>query len=423
MADRSIDYLIIGGGVAGYSCARALREAGADGAIVLVTRDPDPPYDRTAVSKGYLQGSTAREETLLAPPEWWDENGVELLTRTSAIGLDVGERTVKLSNKSTVGFGRLLLATGANIRRLRVDGADLDGIHYVRALGNADAIRRDVEGAERVVMVGGSYIATEVAASLTALGKQCALVMQEGVTLERAVGARAGRFFQDVLERNGVEVHGDDEVERFEGEDGRVTAVVTRAGLRVPADAVVVGAGVIPDVMLAQRAGLEIGERGGVRTDAALRTSAEGVFAAGDMAEYQSPVHGGDHVRIEHWDVAEQQGATAARSMLGEDGAHDVVPYFFSDLADWSSMEFVGAPRAWDEEIVRGSIEDGAFSVWYLDGGRLVGALSVGRGDDLETARSLIGSGEDIGGRRDVLADAEAPLEDLRAGGRGPASG
>jgi 3-phenylpropionate/trans-cinnamate dioxygenase ferredoxin reductase subunit len=410
MADRTIDYLIIGGGVAGYSCARTLREAGADGTIALVTRDPDPPYDRTAVSKGYLQGGTQREETMLAPPEWWDEQGVELLTRTSALALDLDARTVKLSNKTTVGFGKLLLATGANIRRLRVDGSDLEGIHYVRALGNADTIRRDVEGAERVVMVGGSYIATEVAASLTALGKQCALVMQEGVTLERAVGPQAGRFFQDVLEQHGVEVHGADEVERFEGEDGRVTAVVTKGGRRIAADAVVVGAGVMPDVMLAQRAGLEIGERGGVKTDAGLRASVDGVFAAGDMAEYESPVHGGDHVRIEHWDVAEQQGATAARSMMGEAAAHDVVPYFFSDLADWASMEFVGAPRAWDEEVVRGSIEDGAFSVFYLQGGRVVGALSVGRAEDLDAARALIAAGEDVGDGREALADAGAPL-------------
>jgi 3-phenylpropionate/trans-cinnamate dioxygenase ferredoxin reductase subunit len=418
MADRTIDHLIVGGGVAGFSCAKTLREAGADGTIALVTRDPDAPYDRTAVSKGYLQGATAREATLLAPPEWWEENGVELLVRTSALALDPEARTVKLSNKTTVEYGHLLLATGANIRRLRVDGSDLEGIHYVRALGNADAIRRDVEGVENVVLVGGSYIATEVAASLTSLGTRCALVMQEGVTLERAVGEEAGRFFQKVLEDHGVEVHGDDEVERFEGEDGRVTTVVTKSGKRLPANAVVVGAGVMPDVMLAQRAGLEIGPRGGVVTDASLRTSAPGVFAAGDMAEYESVVHGGDRVRIEHWDVAEQQGATAAHAMLGGDRVHDVVPYFFSDLADWSSMEYVGAAREWDEEIVRGSIAEASFTVWYLHGGRVVGALSVGRGDDLDAARELIlaGAPVDEAGRA-ALADPAASLEALGAAG------
>src|SRR5918912_5915 len=164
MADGRVDFLVVGGGVAGFACARTLREEGAEGSIALVSRDPDPPYDRTAVSKGYLQGRTAREETLLAPGGWWDEHGVELLVRTSA-------------------------------RRLRVEGADLEGIHYVRALGNADAIRAAAQDSERVVLVGGSYIATEVAASLTTLGRRCALAMQEGVTLERALGAQAGRFF------------------------------------------------------------------------------------------------------------------------------------------------------------------------------------------------------------------------------------
>jgi 3-phenylpropionate/trans-cinnamate dioxygenase ferredoxin reductase subunit len=418
MADRSIDHVIVGGGVAGFSCAKALREAGAEGTIALVTRDPDPPYDRTAVSKGYLQGATPREETMLAPASWFAENDVELLVRTSALALDPEARTVKLSNKTTVEYGQLLLATGANIRRLRVDGSDLDGIHYVRALGNADAIRSDVEGAENVVLVGGSYIATEVAASLTTLGRKCALVMQESVTLERAVGQEAGRFFQKVLEDHGVEVHGDDEVERFEGEDGRVTAVVTKSGKRLPANAVIVGAGVMPDVMLAQRAGLEIGPRGGVATDASLRTSVPGIFAAGDMAEYESVVHGGDRVRIEHWDVAEQQGATAAHAMLGEDRVHDVVPYFFSDLADWSSMEYVGAAREWDEEIVRGSTADAAFTVWYLNGGRVVGALSVGRSDDLEAARALIVAGAEVDDAgRAALADPDASLDALGATG------
>jgi 3-phenylpropionate/trans-cinnamate dioxygenase ferredoxin reductase component len=410
MAERTVDHLIVGGGVAGYRCAQTLREAGAGGSIVLVSRDPDPPYDRTLCSKGYLQGSASREDALLAGAGWWGENDVELLTRTSAMSLDPAERQVKLSNKETLGYRTLLLATGANIRRLRLDGADLAGIHYLRALGNADAIRDDVAEAERVVLVGGSYIATEVAASLTTLGKRCTLVMQEDVTLERGFGAQAGRFFQDVLERHGVEVRAADEVERFEGADGRITGVVTKRGERVAADAVVVGAGVVPDVMLAKRAGLDIGELGGVRTDAALRTSAPDVFAAGDSCEYESVVHGGERLRIEHWDVAEQQGRTAALAMLGQTDAHDVVPYFFSDLADWASLEYVGPARGWDEEIVRGSLADGRFTIFYLDGGRLAAALSVGRGDDLEAARELIAGRGDVGAMRDALADEDSDL-------------
>jgi 3-phenylpropionate/trans-cinnamate dioxygenase ferredoxin reductase subunit len=172
--------------------------------------------------------------------------------------------------------------------------------------------------------------------------------------------------------------------------------VVTAKGTRIPADAVIIGVGVTPDVSLAQKAGLEIGPRGGIVTDAKLATSAPDVFAAGDVAEYESVVHGGDRIRIEHWDVAEQQGATAARAMLGGEQPHAVVPYFFSDLADWTWMEYVGPAYRWDEEIVRGSLDDGEFTIWYVDGGRLAGALSVNRSDDLELARKLIASREPV---------------------------
>jgi 3-phenylpropionate/trans-cinnamate dioxygenase ferredoxin reductase subunit len=402
--ERAVDFLIVGGGDAGFSAARTLREEGAQGSVLVVSRDPDPPYDRTAVSKSFLGGEKSREDVYLGGPTWFADNDVELLTRTSAMALDTEAHTVTLSNKDVVRYGKLLLATGANIRRLRIDGCDLAGIHYLRMLGNAEKIRADTEGAEHVVLVGGSYIATEVAATLTALGRRCALVMQEEVTLERTFGKQAGGFFQKALTDHGVEIHGGEDVERFEGSDGRVSAVVTAKGTRIPADAVIIGVGVTPDVSLAQKAGLEIGPRGGVVTDATLATSAPDVFAAGDIAEYESVVHGGERLRIEHWDVAEQQGATAARSMLGNAKPHDVVPYFFSDLADWTWLEYVGPAYQWDEEIVRGSLEDGEFTVWYVDGGRLAGALSVNRSDDLELARKLIASREPVD--REALASA-----------------
>jgi 3-phenylpropionate/trans-cinnamate dioxygenase ferredoxin reductase subunit len=394
--EREVEYLIVGGGAAGFSAARALRDEGADGAVVIVSRDPDPPYDRTAVSKGYLGGSSQRSDTLLGDDAWYAEHGVELLTRTSAMKLDTEAHTVTLANKDIVKYGKLLLATGANVRRLRIDGSDLEGIHYLRALGNADAIRRDTENAEQVVLVGGSYIATEVAATLTALGRKVAIVMQEQVTLERGFGANVGGFFQKALTDHGVDIYPGEDVERFEGADGHVSAVVTKKGTRIRADAVIVGAGVAPDVMLASRAGLTIGDRGGVVTDSRLATSAPDVFAAGDIAEYESVVHGGDRVRIEHWDVAETQGRTAALNMLGRDQPHDTVPYFFSDLADWTSMEYVGPAYGWSEEIVCGSLEGGAFTVYYLDGDRLAAALTVGRSGDLEQARELIASREPV---------------------------
>jgi len=390
--EREIEFLIIGGGDAGFSAARTLREEGADGSVLVVSRDPDPPYDRTAVSKGYLGGEKSKSEVLLGGEDWFTENDVELLVRTSAMKLDTEAHTVTLSNKDVIRYGKLLLATGSNVRRLRVEGGDLDGIHYLRALGNADHIRADASG--NVVLIGGSYIATEVAATLTSMGRKCSLVMLEDVTLERTFGKTAGGFFQKVLTDHGVEIHAGEELERFEGE-GRVSTVVTKSGKTIPADAVVVGVGVAPDVSLAKKAGLEIGERGGVLTDAKLATSAVDVFAAGDIAEYDSVVHQ-KRLRIEHWDVAENQGKTAARSMMGSDKPHDVVPYFFSDLSDWTWMEYVGPAYDWTEEIVRGSIEEGKFTVWYLDGDRLAGALAVDRSDDLERARELIKSREPV---------------------------
>ncbi len=169
---------------------------------------------------------------------------------------------------------------------------------------------------------------------------------------------------------------------------------MTSSGVVLDADAVVIGAGVAPDVMLARAAGLSLDEElGGIACDERLRTSARGIWAAGDVAAYDSVIHG-RRIRVEHWDVALQQGKTAARSMLGEDVVHDVVPYFFSDLADWASLEYVGPARAWDREIVRGSYESGEFSTWYVDGGRVAGCLSVGRSDDLDHARRLITAGE-----------------------------
>jgi 3-phenylpropionate/trans-cinnamate dioxygenase ferredoxin reductase subunit len=219
--------------------------------------------------------------------------------------------------------------------------------------------------------------------------------MQEETTLERTFGKQAGGFFQKVLEEHGVEIHGGQDVERFEGEE-RVAKVVTKAGLELPADTVIVGAGVSPDVMLASRAGLTIGERGGVCTNPHLQTSDPDIFAAGDIAEYESVVHAGERIRIEHWDVAENQGKAAALSMMGREAPYDTVPYFFSDLSDWTWMEYVGPAFGWSEEIVRGSIEEGEFTVWYLDGDRLAAALTVGRSDDLERARELIKSRESV---------------------------
>jgi 3-phenylpropionate/trans-cinnamate dioxygenase ferredoxin reductase component len=413
MADTHVKHLLIGGGLASANCARWLRESGAEGEVLLVGREPEPPYNRPPCSKGYLQGHESRDETYFRPNEWWEEQRIDLRTRTSVLKLDTAARTATLSSKEVVAYESALIATGANVRRLNVDGGELEGIHYLRALGNADAIRAEADG-KKVVLIGGSYIGCEVAASLTAADHaSCEIVMQEAITLSRGFGETAGRWFQERLEEHGIVVHGEDELERFEGADGRVTHVVTKGGKRLEADCVVIGAGVMPDTMLARAAGLELDpDRGGVLCDAQLRTSAPGVWAAGDVASYDSRPNG-RRIRIEHWDVAFNHGKTAALNMLGQEVEHDVLPYFFSDLADWASLEYVGPAASWDREIVRGSLEEGTFSVWYLAAGRLEGALSVGRSDDLEHARRLISRHMDLGGQADTLGDLDSDLAAL----------
>lgn len=413
MADRQVDVLIVGGGVAGASCARTLRERGFPGSVLLVGREPDPPYERPPASKQYLAGASTKDDAYVAAAAWYAEHDIELKTRTSVMKLDAEAKEATLSTKETVSFEHALIASGANVRRLPVDGSDLEGIHYLRALRNADAIRDDTADADHVVLVGGSYIGCEVAATLTAMGKRCTVVMQEELPLSRGFGATAGRFFEELLSSKGITFVGGAEVEAFAGEGERVERVVLTDGQELAADAVVLGVGAVPDVMLARAAKLELGPAGGVLCDDRLRTSAPGIYAAGDMCEYDSAIHG-RHVRIEHFEVAVAHGRTVAANILGDDVAHTEVPYFWSDLGDWATLESVGpALDGFDEEIVRGSIEDGQFTLWLLREARLAGALTVGRGGDLEHARRFLTEHTPLSEHRAALADVAADLSGI----------
>jgi 3-phenylpropionate/trans-cinnamate dioxygenase ferredoxin reductase component len=404
--DREVDFLLVGGGLASAHCAAELRRHGAEGSVLLAGREPEPPYERPPLSKEYMRGEASRADAYVNPESWYGENDVELLSGVNVMSLDPVARTAKLQGGEEVSFGKALLGTGAMVNILRVEGAENEGIHYLRAYGNSDAIRADAEAAEHVVLIGGSYIGTEVAASLTAKGTKCTIVMMEEVALSRTFGEDAGRWFQEKLEAHGVTLHGGEELEAFEG-DGRVKAVLTKSGLAIECDAVAVGAGVRADAMLAQRAGLEVDD--GIVCDSKLQTSTEGIYAAGDCCSYDSVVHG-RRLRVEHWDVAMQQGMHAARNMLGDDRDYDVVPYFFSDLADWASLEYVGPAYEWDEEVWRGDRDTGEFSVWYLKDGRVAGALSVERPEDLAEARRMLADGVDVSGAVDWIADTGSDL-------------
>jgi 3-phenylpropionate/trans-cinnamate dioxygenase ferredoxin reductase subunit len=408
--DRSVEYLLIGGFACGY-CAAELRKRGAEGEILVVGREPEPPYERPPLSKEYVRGESSREDAYVNPVSWYEDNGVELRTGTNVMSLDAEGRTVKLQGGEEVGFGKALLATGANVNILRVDGAGQEGIHYLRAFGNADGIREAAEGASRVVLIGGSYIGCEVAASLVATGTECAIVMMEEVALSRSFGEEAGRWFHELLESKGIEIHGGKTLAAFEG-DGDVKGIVTESGKVVEGDAVVVGAGVKPDVMLAQRAGLEVDD--GIVCDETLQTSVEGIYAAGDVCSYESRVHG-RRLRVEHWDVAMQQGMHAAGSMLGEGKPYEVVPYFFSDLADWAGLEYVGPATDWDELIWRGDRDAGEFAGFYLKDGKVAAALTVERSEELAHARTLLAEGVDVASEKakSLLGDPDSDLTEL----------
>lgn len=399
MADREVGVLIVGGGAAADACAATLRAEGYAGPVLVCTREAEAPYERPACSKGYLRGTVAREEIALRAPGFHEREGIGLALRASVMKLDPAARTARLSTREEIAYEHVVLATGANVRRLPIEGAALDGLHYLRAPGNADAIRADaaaVDAAE-VVLVGGSYLACEVAASLTADGRRCTLVMTEDLPLSAHFGDAAGRFFADRLDERSIAWTGGETVAGFApGDDpDRVARVVTASGREFAADLVVLGTGAVPDVMLARATGLGLGATGGVLCDERLAVAgAEGVWAAGDMCEYASVLHGGT-VRIEHWELARAHGAHVARGILGATDPFAEVPYFWSDLGDWLTLEAAGRIAGHERATVDPGVGDGSLLVRYERGGRETGVLAVGEAAQtpFAAARSMLGAG------------------------------
>lgn len=410
MADRHVNHLLIGGGLASGNCARWLREAGGEGSILLVGREPEPPYNRPALTKGYLAATEDRAMDYFRPPEFWQEQDIELMTRMNVMKLDAQAKEATLMNKQVVSYDTALLATGANVNLLHVDGMGQDGIHYIRAYGSTDSLREDLDRyGRRVVLIGGSYIGCEVAATLSRLGCECTVAMLEDLPLQRTLGDEVAGWAQRHLERLGVTFMPGQSLARFEGDGEKVTKVVLESGEELDCDVAVIGAGVHPDTMLAKAAGLEIGERGGVLCDATLRTSAEGLWAAGDVCEWFSPMHD-RHLRVEHWDVAFNHGKTAALNMLGQRTEHAVVPYFWTDLAD-VEIESVGPATSWDQIVVRGDTAGDSFSAWYLDGDRLAGVAAVHSSADLDIGRNVIAAGGKLPeNAAQLIADAAADI-------------
>lgn len=383
---------IVGAGAAGQVAAETLRREGYHGAISLVGAEPDGPVDRPNLSKDYLAGTAPEDWIPLRSPDFYADHEIELLTGTAVSAIPPGERHLLLADGRTIGWDRLLLATGAEPVRLSIPGADR--IRYLRSLADSRAIIAAAEGAHRAVVIGGSFIGLEVAASLRARGLEVHLVARERHPLERVMGAEVGDWVRSVHEQHGVVFHLGAEPRAVES-----GGVVLDSGETLPADLVVAGVGVRPRTALAEQAGLVLDR--GVQVDEFLETSRPGVFAAGDLARWPDP-HTGERLRVEHWVVAERQGQVAARNMLGRRERFDAVPFFWSQHYD-VAIAYVGHADAWDEVDVRGSLADRRATVVYRRAGKVLAVATVFR-DDVSLGVEAAMERGDVAGLERLLA-------------------
>ena len=365
--------VIVGGGAAGLAAADMLRREGYDGSITIISADDSPPPDRPNLSKDYLAGTAQEDWIPLRPPEFYTDNRIELLLNSRVSSIDVARREVLLENRSRRSFDALLIATGAEPIHLPIPGADAPHVHYLRSFADSKAIIQKTQQAKKVVVAGGSFIGLEVAASLRTRGIAVDVVAPERVPLERVMGAELGRFIQTLHESHGVVFHLGETVTSI---DGR--RVATSGGSTLDADFVVMGVGVRPATALAEQAGLTVDR--GIVVNEYLETSAPGIFAAGDVARWPDR-HTGERVRIEHWVVAERQGQTAARNILGRREVFDGVPFFWSQHYD-IPINYVGHAERWDEVRVDGSPDAHDCTVSYLRADRRLAVATIYRDRD-----------------------------------------
>ena len=403
-------FVIVGGGMAGAKAAETLREEGFDGRIVLIGAESLRPYERPPLSKDYLRGETEQEKVHVHSEAYYGEHDIDLRLGREVSRLDTGSREVTLDDGETLRYDRLLLATGAEPRRLPIPGADLDGVLYLRTVPDSDRIRERLDRGGSLVVVGAGWIGAEVAASARQRGMEVTIVEPMSVPLERVLGPEMGAFYRDVHADQGVQLLLGTGVEAFEGGTA-VERVRTNDGQTLDCDAVVVGVGVKPRTALAEAAGLAMGD--GVLADELLQTSAEGVFAAGDVVSAQHPFYG-QRIRVEHWANALEQGPAAARNMLGAGAPYDKLPYFFSDQYD-VGMEYAGYATSWDRVVVRGDLAGREFIAFWLAGDRVLAGMNVNVWDVTDTIQRLIRERVAIDDRR--LADPDVPLDELAGAG------
>ena len=419
MVDAHETHVIVGAGLAGAKAAETLRAEGFTGRVILVGEERENPYERPALSKNYLAGSTPRTDLFVHDSPWYAAHEIELRLGSPVTLIDRAQREVHLADGTVLRYDRLLLATGSAPRPLDVPGIDLGGVHYLRKLSDSERLRATLQtlGREngRLLLVGAGWIGLEVAAAARHYGAEVTVVEPQPTPLFGALGPELGEFFARLHQDRGVQFHFGASVTAIEGEDGMVLAAHTSDGDEHPAHAVLVGIGAAPQTALAEAAGIELAtpeEGAGVAVDASLRSSDPVVFAAGDVASASHPLFG-RRLRVEHWANALNGGPAAARAMLGQEVVYDRVPYFFSDQYDLG-MEYSGhaAPGSYDHVVVRGDAGKREFiAFWQGPDNRVLAGMNVNVWDVAGGIQQLVRSARPVD--PDRLADPKIPLAEL----------
>ena len=410
MVDTSAPIVVVGGGLAAGTLVTELREGGYDGPLALYTDEAHPPYERPPLSKDFLLDKGPLSNALVHPEEWYADHHVDLHTSTPVTAIDPGQREVTAAG-ATTSYSQLVLATGSRPRHLPLADDSGAEVHYLRHWDDAERLRSGLTEGSRLGIIGGGWIGLEVASAARSHGVDVVLLEAAAQPLLPVLGDEVAALFADLHRAHGVDLRTGARISGIRSGDGVVELDVD--GDTVVVDRLVVGIGAAPDVSLAEAAGLTVDDRsGGVRTDSRLRTSAEGVWAIGDIANADHPVLG-HPLRVEHWDTAIQHGKVAAANLLGGDIEHEALPYFFTDQYDLG-MEYVGnpGPEGYDRVVVRGrtgSDDGGQFTAWWLRGGRVVAGMQVNDWDATDHIRRVVGT--DVDPER--LADEGVGLADL----------
>ncbi len=402
--------LIIGASLAGAKAAEALRAAGFDGPVTLIGAEDELPYERPPLSKDYLQGKADREKIYAHPADWYASSNVDLRLGVLVTAIDPVAHQVTLADGSTAGYAKLLLTTGSSPRRLPVPGADLDGVLYLRTVGDCDRLKSVLAASSRIAIIGAGWIGLEVAASARAADVEVTVLEAAELPLLRVLGREVAEVFAALHRDHGVDLRLGVQVAEITGDGGRAAGVRLADGSLIPADAVVVGVGIKPNTELAEAAGVTVDN--GVLVDAQLRSSHPDIYAAGDVANAFHPLLN-RHIRVEHWANALNQPQAAARAMIGQDVSYDRVPYFFTDQYDLG-MEYSGyvEPGGFDHVVFRGDVNGREFVAFWVDaGGRVLAGMNVNVWDVNDAIQALVRGARPVADA--VLRDPSVPLDTL----------